>query len=397
MKAPVSQPVLPRMLLAVTCCALLVLSVFITACDKGKPVLTKETTGESHTFSDPHTPLDIEEEEPGPDKLGSWAYIQGAAERPDNWEQIVYNSPFQLGEKVFAGTWFEGSEDEKDYYYINYGTFPCIDGSTVAVPMAVEFAWQHLGMDDSEGNIFTWFSTTDQAYTNLITKSPYSGGMIVDENALTSPDQQVDILIATEPSADELALAKKYKVKLIQKPVCWDAFVFIVNKDNPVDSLTLDQVRGIYSGKITNWKELGGQDLPIVPYQREENSGSQTGMINLVMGDTPMLPPERVDVVFGMGALIDAVAEYQNSPASIGYTYKYYIDTLYKNDKIKILKINGVSPNPTDIRSGAYPLSVNYYGIIRAEDAKATGGLFLDWMLTPQGQECIAQAGYIPL
>jgi phosphate transport system substrate-binding protein len=120
-------------------------------------------------------------------------------------------------------------------------------------------------------------------------------------------------------------------------------------------------------------------------------------MLNLVMKDTPILPAETVEVSMGMGDLIDAVAEYQNESSSIGYTYKYYIDNLYKNDKIKVLAIDKIEPSTPNIRSAKYPLTSNYYGVIRGTDRNAVGGKFLDWMLSDEGQACITQTGYIAL
>lgn len=330
-----------------------------------------------------------------PDKLGSWGQINQTLTRPEGWKQIVTNSKFQLGERYINGFWYE--DDETVYYYgMKFDTYPSIDGSTVAVPMAVEFARQHLGFKDEDANTFAAFNTTHYAYLNLIHKLPNTMGMINSENIFMDDTHPVDIIIATEPSADEVQIAKDFNVTLVKKPVCCDAFVFITNKNNPVDSLTIKQVQDIYSGKITNWKEVGGPDLKIAAYQREENSGSQTAMLNLVMKGVPMADPAKVKITEGMGSLIEVVAEFKNDKASIGYTYKYYIDTLYKNDNIKVLKINGTAADEDNIRSGAYPFSTYYYGVIRKGDENKTGGKFLDWMLSVEGQKCIKQAGYIP-
>jgi len=330
-----------------------------------------------------------------PDKLGSWGQINQEIKRGSDWKQIVFDSPFQLGKKTLAGSKGPSESELFYYYFMEYGTYPSIDGSTVAVPMAVEFARQHLGLPDEDANSFVAFSTTHNAYVNLITKGSY-GGWLKSQNASMEPGHPVDIIIATEPSDEELKLAKEQGITLVKKPVCYDAFVFITYKDNPVDSLTLDQIRGIYSGKITNWKQVGGNDIPIVAYQREKNSGSQTAMENMVMGNTRMLPPPTVPVAEFMNKLIDVVAEYRVDNASIGYTYRYYIDTLYKNQNIKILKINGVSSDVEHLRDGSYPLAVCYYGVIRGGEETSVGGKFLDWMLSPEGQRCIRQAGYTP-
>lgn len=338
----------------------------------------------------------LEEE---PDRTGSWAQINTELVRPEGWEQIVQSSPFRLGEKTRIGQIHipEAVDGEDNgLYEMGYGTYPSLDGSTVAVPMAVEFARQHLGMNDLDASGMVQFSTTHYAYASLITKEA-NGGYIASEVASMDHAHPVDLIIVTPPSEEEQALADRYGVELAKKPVCYDAFVFITHKDNPVQSLTLEQVRGIYTGKYTNWAELGGEESDITAYQREQNSGSQTAMEQLVMQGEAMLPPETVKVAAGMGMLVDVVAEYRNEGASIGYTYLYYIQTLYRNEDIKVLQIEGVSPAPAQLRSGAYPLATSYYGVIRGGEEADTGGKFLDWMLSAEGQRCIAQAGYIPL
>jgi phosphate transport system substrate-binding protein len=331
-----------------------------------------------------------------PDKLGSWGSINVSTERGDNWRQIVKDSEFQLGEKFLAGHW--GVEpDIQEYYSKRFGTYPRIDGSTVCVPLALEFARQHLEMTDAQAYRFVGFNTTPEAYRLLITKqhgSP-SGSFAESEwdwYQMDSDNRPVDIILATYPSDEELKMAEEFNEPLIIEPVCSDSFVFITRSDNPVDNLTLEQIRKIYSGEITNWSELGGVDLPIKAYQRERNSGSQSGMEQLVMQGTPMSEPINAPIVDTMEGLINAVAEYQNGLASIGYTYKYYVEKLYKNDNIKILKIDNSRAGNEN-----YPLNVNYYGVIRKNDgADSIGRKFLDWILSADGQLCAAQAGYTP-
>ncbi len=333
-----------------------------------------------------------------PDRLSSWGHINQIVSRAADWQRIVENSSFQLGEKKLEESWIGGDGKRINDYSISYGSYPHIDGSTVSIPMAVEFARQHLNLTDEDARSFVSFNTTPHAYEYLITKETDSGyGWIESQDAHLEDDHAADLIIVTEPSRQDLDLAKQNNVELVVKPVACDAFVFITHINNPVDSLTLEQVRDIYSGKITNWLEVGGNNEPIVAYQREEESGSQTTMLSLVMKETAMLPPETVTVIHGMGSLIDAVAEYQNHKSSIGYTFRYYIDNLYKNPDIKILKIDGVSSDAENLRSETYPLTTPYFGVIRASDVDKTGGLFLDWMLTDEGQRCIQQAGYVPV
>lgn len=329
-----------------------------------------------------------------PDQTGSWAAINQQIERGPDWKEIVTDTKFTLGE-------ISETPNEYSEYECDLGSYPAIDGSTVCVPMAMEFARQHLDMDDYCAVDMASFSTTHYAYENLIKNddafyretvwAPHQG------KTLLINTRSADIIIATEPSVEELRLAESYGVTLVKKPVCYDAFVFITHKDNPVESLTVQQIKDIYSGKIKNWKQVGGNDEKIVAYQREKNSGSQTAMENIVMGGSDMIDPIEVKVIEGMGELIDAVAEYENSTASLGYTYRYYIDTLYKNDNIKTIAVDGIPPTDENIRNKTYPFTTNYYGVIRGGEEQATGGKFLDWILSEEGQKCIAQAGYITL
>lgn len=341
-----------------------------------------------------------------PDQTGSFAWrnidetwLQDILNSP-GWKQIVRYSYFRLGEKLFIPYREFENYGEAPHYERDYGTYPCIDGSTVAAAMVIEFARQHLDLPADELEEFVTLSTTHNAYINLIEKYdkwiPH-GQSVKGYPVLYEEKHPVDLVIATEPSVEELQLARENGVELVIKPVCHDAFVFITHADNPVDTLTLEQVRGIYSGAILNWSEVGGPDHEIVAYQREANSGSQTAMEQMVMGGVPLQSAPMTKTIWGMGELVDAVAEYSNDLYSIGYTYRYYLDNLYRNDSIKVLRINGVAPDNGNIYSGVYPFSTYYYGVSRAGEENGTGGLFLDWMLSAEGQRCIEQAGYIPL
>ena len=323
---------------------------------------------------------------------------------PPDWRQIVRDSQFTLGKPQWET--IEGYSNI--VLCLPDAKYPNIDGSTVMIPMAVEFARQHLGMTITQAEQLCRFSTTHYAYQKLFEKEPfaeyYLGDYIPAENhsdyyGYWYTGRPFDLVLGTAPGEEEFAIAKKEGVEFVQKPVCRDAFVFITGKDNPVESLTLEQVRGIFSGKITNWNEAGGPDAAIAAYQREPGSGSQTGMEQLVMQGVPMADPKmtKVRAIYSMGALVDAVAEYENGAASIGYSYRYYIDNQYSNENIKQLKIEGVAPTDENIVSGDYPLSVNYYGVIRKGEEAGPGGLFLDWILSGEGQACVAQAGYIGL
>jgi phosphate transport system substrate-binding protein len=273
--------------------------------------------------------------------------------------------------------------------------------------MAAEFVWQFTDLSDtlpskwrSETLSFLNFSTTSGAYDKLINGGTTNGVIDRQTSYLTETYcfcKRPDIVLATYPSTDELNMASNAGIELIIEPVCYDSFVFITHRDNPVESLTVEQIQKIYSGKIMNWKEVGGANLKIVAYQREPYSGSQTAMEEWVMEGIPMTKPPMTEIVTGMMGLIEAVAGYENSAMSLGYTYKYYVDRLYKSPDIKILKVDGIMPSDENVRNNSYAFIAPYNAVIRSTDVDDVGGRFLNWMLSDEGQACITQAGYVSL
>ena len=319
---------------------------------------------------------------------GSMGQINRDLAKGGNWQRIVEDSDFVLGELTPLGNGiFEKS----------YGTYPCIDGSTVSMAMVREFAWQHQVVKDEDVPGFVFLSTTHSAYEHLIFKKPNGSSMVASEMAMMDIAHPVDLMIGTEPSDEELKMAEENGVKLVIEPVCLDAFVFITHKDNPVTNLSSDQIRAIYKGEITNWKEVGGYDAEIHAYRREKNSGSETGMETLVMKGEAMPAAQEIYTTGEMEGLVRQIGNFESGPQSLGYTYLYYITNLYLDENVKTISVDGTAPIEENIRSGAYPYSTKYYGVIRGGEENMTGGRFLDWMLSQEGQACIAQAGYITL
>lgn len=210
-------------------------------------------------------------------------------------------------------------------------------------------------------------------------------------------DGTKDVCFMSYPSEEEMAYAKEKNVELDIIKATNSAFVFIVNVDNPVNSLTLQQIRDIYSGKITNWKEVGGEDAEIIPYQRPVNSGSQSGMIQLVMKDTELMTPPSTELTVGMGDLVDAVAQYDNSKYALGYSYYYYVATMYKRDTIKILAVDGIDANIENIKSGKYPIMTSGWLVCRKDEPKdSQTRKWIEAVTSSRGGKVIEAAGYVP-
>lgn len=191
-------------------------------------------------------------------------------------------------------------------------------------------------------------------------------------------DGETDILFCASPSEEQIAYAEKKGVELVYEPVGLEAFVFFVNQNNPVDSLTTQQVRDIYAGDITNWSQVGGANRAINPVTRLEGSGSQSAM-DAFMGDREISPKSPLAI----------------GGASIGFSFRYYMDGIVENDNVKMLSLNGVYPNEENIRNGSYPIIARFYAIYRADNKNENISALIDWILSPEGQELIEKSGYV--
>ena len=255
---------------------------------------------------------------------------------------------------------------------------PRLDGSTSTVPLAQAMCSVLLGEDREAVADLIDFSRTTQSYRNLMAG-------------------ERDLVLAAEPEGEVLNQLKE-EGHWLYTPFATDALVFVVNQDNPVDNLTWDQVKKIYTGEITNWKEVGGSDLDIVPFQRNQGAGSQTLMEKLVMEGQEMMQAPQAWVPDSMSGLLDAVREYDNSPAAIGYTVYYYANDMEMAQGLKVLSIDGVTPDAQSIREGKYPFLNPYYVAIDGNTAQDSPTRILyDWVLGPDGQKLAAMEGYVPV
>lgn len=256
---------------------------------------------------------------------------------------------------------------------------PRLDGSTSTVPLALAVCAEVLGESREDVQDLVHFNKTTTAYFNLL-------------------EGNADMLIVGEANDDVMARKKELNFEWEKQPFATDAFVFVVNEDNPVDSITVEQARDIYSGKITNWSELGGEDRPITALQRNEGAGSQTLMEKLVMQGTPMMDAPTEYIVTTMGQLMEAVKSFDGSPSAIGYSVYYYAEEMKMAQGLKLLRLEGVEPNPDTIRSETYPLVNPKYIVIPAGEPKnAPNRVLFDWLLSEEGQTLIAKEGYVSI
>lgn len=291
-------------------------------------------------------------------------------------------------------------ENPASIQFTKFEEMPRLDGATAAYPVYAAFAeavYTGLGdyyethKDSNTRGIDTAFvesgeypynivkcSKTEQAYERLI-------------------NGETDIIFVAEPSKVHLEIIKSKGDEFILTPIGSEAFVFFTNAKNPVENLTLEQIREIYSGKITNWKEVGGPNRSILPYQRPENSGSQTVMQNKVMKDAIMLEPTKVTYAGGMGEIISRVASYKNAKNSLGYSFMYYSSEMIKNNQIKYLAINGVKPTSETVRNKTYSFTVPVYAVTLKSNNHENVERLLQWVLSEEGQQLIEQTGYVSI
>ncbi len=251
---------------------------------------------------------------------------------------------------------------------------PIIDGATAAFPVYSAFVNAVYPETTRLFDGVFEYNTTTGGYQNLA-------------------ERKTDIFLGAGPSKEQIKYAEECGTTFKYTQIGSEAFVFFVHKDNPINSLTAEQIRGIYSGQITNWRELGGNDEEIVAFQRDKGSGSQSMMIRF-MGDTPLMDAETREIR-GMGGIIERVADYQNRSGSIGFSFRFYIEGMIKHPDIKMIAIEGVAPTAENVRNGTYPIVTPVYAVTYESNPNPNVARLIDWILSDEGQYIIEETGYV--
>ncbi len=254
---------------------------------------------------------------------------------------------------------------------------PIIDGALALAPYYEAMTARLLGVDIEEARTLVLCNNTPAAYQNLT-------------------DGTVDMIFCAMPSDEQVKTAEKAGVTFEYHTILNGGFVFFVNKDNPVKSLTKEQLQGIYKGEITNWKQVGGEDLDIIPYQRNEGSGSQTGLYRFLLPKKDVMEAPKELAIGEMGEIIDAVAHYDNARGAIGYSYYYYVSSMHYTDQIKLLGIEGVVPSDETISDGTYPM-INQSQIVIRDDTPEDSVVrkIIAWVQSEEGAKLAEENGYV--
>lgn len=198
--------------------------------------------------------------------------------------------------------------------------------------------------------------------------------------------------------AEEVETARSQGIEPLEHIIARDAIAVIVNSENPVSELTLHQIADIYSGKITNWSGVGGEDKPIVKLSRETNSGTHVYFLETVL----RLGKSDDKTLFSMDTLLlpsseGIISEVRHNPNAIGYDGLGYVPHDVKT--IAIAKEAGgeyVLPSIETVNDKSYPIARDLYMYTNGEPTGIVKE-YLDWILSAEAQEIVAELGFVPV
>lgn len=280
-------------------------------------------------------------------------------------------------------------DTDPGYMIENEEEMPVMDGAEACYPLYAAFAKA----------VYKNIDVIEREYIQSGQDSGANGKIVTFTNTVVGFERLVncdaDLFFGARPSKSQQEYAKNAGVELVITPIGKEAFVFFVEDDNPVDSLTSEQLRAIYHGDVTNWKDIGGKDEEIVAFQRPENSGSQT-MMQYFMGETSLMDPKKYYVA-DMAGVLDVVAQYANEAGALGYSFRYFVEELQQEKGVKLISVDGVAPTLENIENGTYPLTVDLVLITRKNNKNARVEQMIEFILSESGQEIIRKTGYAAL
>ena len=201
-----------------------------------------------------------------------------------------------------------------------------------------------------------------------------------------------DVCESSRPmkESEKKQLTEKAGAPPVEIPVAKDGLSVYVHESNPLSEITMADLKAIFTGKVTSWKEVGGPDAKIIPYSRENSSGTYVFFKEHVLENADFTP--RAQNMAGTAAVVNAVSK---DKIGIGYGGAAY------SKGIKVLKVkNGtgpaIAPSDATIRDGSYPLSRPLFFYVRAKPSAEIKS-FTDWVLSPEGQSIAVKVGYFPL
>jgi phosphate transport system substrate-binding protein len=255
---------------------------------------------------------------------------------------------------------------------------------------------ENKGSDTMVNLALAWAETYQAAHSE-VEIAVTGGGSGTGLAALVN--QTVDIANASRAiKPEEMAQAEAQGLNPIEFVVARDAIAVVVHPDNPVQELTFQQLSDIYSGKINNWKEVGGEDRPIVRLSREINSGTHVYFLETVIRQGKSEP----EVFFSTDTLLlpsseGIINEVRDNPNAIGYDGLGYVP-----DDLKLIAVSKepggpfVLPSVNTVLNDTYPIARDLYMYTPGEPTGAVRD-YLDWILSPEAQAIVAEQGFVPI
>jgi len=272
----------------------------------------------------------------------------------------------------------------------------CQPAQSEASPGQASVYIQNKGSDTIVNLALAWAERYQSAHTD-VNISVTGGGSGTGITALISGT--VDIANASRAmKKEEYAEAQKKGITPQEHVIARDAIAVIINPANPVKELTLKQISAIYQGQIKNWKELGGENRPIIRLSRETNSGTHIYFLEAVV----RLGNSKDKALFSMDTLLlpsseGIIAEVRENPNAIGYDGLGYIVPEVK--VVAVAKESGqayVLPSVETVNDGTYPISRDLY-MYTASTISQGGKDYLEWILSEEAQAIVKQLGFVPV
>lgn len=293
--------------------------------------------------------------------------------------------------------------------YIDYFMSDFMYGNRPAIP--TELA-EEFGLDE-EMPVITGstssYPITEQLYRSLFinhdkhVRFPAAHDKTIESYKLLI-DGAADIILVPDPTDEVEELAESEGAELEYIPISNEALVFFTNGQNPAENITSEQIKSIYvDNAVSNWSEIGGPDAPFAAYCRNNDSGSHAQMERFFLDGREINEDIRLEnISISMSSILTDVSGFAyDNPGSyaLGYSMYYYfknsVSFLLSENSLKLLSVDGVMPTDETLADRSYPLSTNYFAVIRADEPENSPARNVAGLLTSEsGQSIIANAGF---